>query len=115
MRLLLDYSWHGNVRELANVIEYAVTVAGRETILPEDLPEELKRPPVESYPIAEKTSRATHSNSNDRTIEAPVEDLEAARIRSVLDAHKWKREEAARALGISRATLWRRMRELRLA
>jgi transcriptional regulator with PAS, ATPase and Fis domain len=115
MRLLLDYSWPGNVRELANVIEYAVTVAGRETILPEDLPEELKRPPVESYPIAEKTSRATHSNSNDRTIEAPVEDLEAARIRSVLDAHKWKREEAARALGISRATLWRRMRELRLA
>jgi DNA-binding NtrC family response regulator len=44
MKPLLDYSWPGNVRELANVIEYAVTVAGRETILPEDLPEERKRP-----------------------------------------------------------------------
>jgi transcriptional regulator with AAA-type ATPase domain len=110
MRLLLDYSWPGNVRELANVIEYAVTVAGRETILPEDLPEELKRPSAESDPIGSRTSRARISDLHDK----PGEDLETARLRSVLDAHQWKREETARALGISRATLWRRMRELRL-
>ncbi len=41
MRVLLDYSWPGNVRELANVIEYAVAVAHGETILPDDLPEEI--------------------------------------------------------------------------
>ena len=44
-----------------------------------------------------------------------LEGLEAVRLRSVLDAHHWKRNEAAQALGISRATLWRRMRELHLA
>lgn len=115
MRLLLDYSWPGNVRELANVIEYAVTVAGRETILPEDLPEELKRPRVDSEPLAGRSSRTTPSNSNHRPSEAPVEDLETARLRSILDAHQWRRAEAAQALGISRATLWRRMRELHLA
>jgi transcriptional regulator with PAS, ATPase and Fis domain len=97
MRLLLDYSWPGNVRELANVIEYAVTVAGRETILPEDLPEEIKRQDVEE------------------SSEVSNEGLEAARLRSVLDAHHWKRTKAARALGMSRATLWRRMRELHIA
>ena len=43
MRALLDYSWPGNVRELANVVEYAVAVARMETILPEDLPEEIRR------------------------------------------------------------------------
>jgi transcriptional regulator with GAF, ATPase, and Fis domain len=114
MRLLLDYTWPGNVRELANVIEYAVTVAGRETILPEDLPEELMRSPARSE-LAEVTiSQARISTSvNDR--EVPLKDAEAARIRSVLDVHQWKRAEAARALGISRATLWRRMRELNLA
>jgi len=114
MRLLLDYSWPGNVRELANVIEYAVTVAGRETILPEDLPEELKRSPAGSEG-AEGTIKRTPCSAPINGSEAPLEDAEAARIRSVLDANQWKRAEAARALGISRATLWRRMRELNLA
>lgn len=114
MRFLLDYSWPGNVRELANVIEYAVTVAGRETILPEDFPEELKRPSIEAESIAGNNPGCTHSSPNNRPSETAVEDLETARLRSVLDAHHWKRAEAALSLGISRATLWRRMKELRL-
>jgi transcriptional regulator of acetoin/glycerol metabolism len=113
MRLLLDYSWPGNVRELANVIEYAVTVAGRETILPEDLPKEIKRPgasPVEQRTQSERAS----SDLTDLPAETRHEGPEAARLRAVLDAHQWKRNEAAKTLGISRATLWRRMRELHL-
>jgi len=113
MRLLLDYRWPGNVRELANVIEYGVTVSGRETILPEDLPEEVKRAYVEPDRSEEKVNWAPHSGSDERS-PASTDDPEATRIRSILDAHRWKRTEAARALGISRATLWRRMRELNL-
>jgi hypothetical protein len=89
MRRLLDYSWPGNVRELANVIEYAVTVAGRETILPEDLPEELKRPPAEIEPAGNRSSSSTLSRPGGRSAEAPCEDLEIARLRSFLDAHQW--------------------------
>ncbi|HUP50756.1 MAG TPA: helix-turn-helix domain-containing protein [Thermoanaerobaculia bacterium] len=37
---------------------------------------------------------------------------EGERILRALEAHRWRRSAAARALGISRATLWRRMREL---
>lgn len=110
MRLLLDYSWPGNVRELANVIEYAVTVAGRETILPEDLPVEIRRPGTE--PASSETSS---TRAGLEVARSPGEGLEAARLRSVLDTHHWKRNETAEALGISRATLWRRMRELHLA
>ena len=110
MRLLLDYSWPGNVRELANVIEYAVTVAGRETILPEDLPVEISRPGTEPSSSEISSTRAALE-----VTKASSEGLEIARLRSVLDAHHWKRNEAAEALGISRATLWRRMRELHLA
>jgi len=114
MRLLLDYPWPGNVRELANVIEYAVTVAGRETILPEDLPKEIKRP--ESSPEDRRTvSVRTSSDPVDLPAETTHEGSEAARLRAVLDVHQWKRNESAKTLGISRATLWRRMRELHLA
>jgi PAS domain S-box-containing protein len=40
---------------------------------------------------------------------------EVRRLREVLDAHQWSRGETARALGISRSTLWRRMKEYGLA
>ena len=43
-----------------------------------------------------------------RTVEAGGG--EAERIRGALEAHRWRRDAAARALGISRATLWRKMR-----
>jgi transcriptional regulator with PAS, ATPase and Fis domain len=110
MRVLLDYSWPGNVRELSNVIEYAVTVAGRETVLPEDLPEEIKRTPPGSFEAITASPQLGSERSG-----ISVEEIAIERLRSVLDAHQWKREQAAKALGISRATLWRRMRELHLA
>jgi DNA-binding NtrC family response regulator len=40
---------------------------------------------------------------------------EVQRLRQALDAHHWRRGETARALGISRSTLWRRMKEYGLA
>jgi DNA-binding NtrC family response regulator len=89
VRALLSYSWPGNVRELENALEFAVAVTRRETILPGDLPPNVLEP--ERRP-------------------APDED-DASRLREVLDAHRWRRDDAARALGISRTTLWRRMRE----
>jgi two-component system response regulator PilR (NtrC family) len=45
MRLLQAHTWRGNVRELQNAIERAVALEQSETILPETLPEEIKRGP----------------------------------------------------------------------
>ncbi len=118
MRLLLDYCWPGNVRELANAIEYAVAVARMETILPEDLPAEIREPSVVP---GVGTSRApgnglqTIANDEQGPAIPRLPDPEAVRLRSTLDAHHWKRADTALALGMSRATLWRRMRELHLA
>lgn len=111
MRLLLDYSWPGNVRELANVIEYAVAVARIETILPEDLPEEICAPQEPSRPIpvpfADSATEESHVLENGS--------VESEQLIAALEAHHWRRAEAATALGLSRSTLWRKMRELHLA
>ncbi|HEY0593867.1 MAG TPA: sigma-54 dependent transcriptional regulator [Thermoanaerobaculia bacterium] len=94
-RTLLGYSWPGNVRELENALEYAVAVCRGQTILPEDLPPEV---------TAARPASAADAAS-------PKDSPELARLRAALEAHRWRREEAAAALGISRTTLWRKMRE----
>jgi len=43
---------------------------------------------------------------------ADADAVDAARIHGALEACRWRRNEAARVLGMSRTTLWRRMREL---
>lgn len=97
LRAMLRYPWPGNVRELENALEYAVAVVKGQTIHTEDLPLEISEPapPVPVTPA--------------------VRGAEAESIRAALEAHHWNRESAARALGISRTTLWRKMRELALA
>ena len=111
MRFLLEYSWPGNVRELANVIEYAVAVAKMETILPEDLPEEIRLPMSGFRPSPAAQVRPSIS-------EPPPQDPPAAQdaeyLTALLDSHHWNRSEVAQALGLSRTTLWRRMRELHI-
>jgi DNA-binding NtrC family response regulator len=107
LRALLQYHWPGNVRELENAIEYAVAVCRGQTILPEDLPEF-------AAAHAHRTATAAPDAAPDS---APGEvRLRRARrradeeLRTALDALHWRRDAVARALGISRTTLWRRMR-----
>ncbi len=115
MKPLLDYDWPGNVRELANVIEYAVAVTRGETILPDDLPLEIR---VAAGAAREAVSaNARESRPAERLPVASLPcacNLEAERLLAALQRHRWKRAEAAKELGLSRSTLWRRMRELHL-
>ena len=96
IRLFLNYSWPGNVQELETAIDYAVAVAKGLVIQTEDLPSEIVGPPP----------------PNPVTDEIAITDSQ--HLRSALETHRWRREETARALGISRATLWRRMRSFGL-
>ncbi len=105
VRALLRYSWPGNVRELENALEFALAVCRGQTIHSQDLPPEIAEPPA--------VSGGAEAGRPDAAA-APGPDPEAATLRAALDAHGWRRAEAARALGISRTTLWRRMREHRL-
>jgi transcriptional regulator with PAS, ATPase and Fis domain len=102
-RRLLEHDWPGNVRELRNVMEYA-SVIGEGPVLHEaDLPPEFSesRP---SAPAAPKPPVA-------RARGAPTEALDAATLRATLERAGGNRTQAARLLGISRVTLWRRLRQ----
>jgi two-component system, NtrC family, response regulator AtoC len=112
MDALRAYPWPGNVRELINVLEYAAVVGSGDTLELEDLTPELRgqEPPTTLH------AAPLHAPHEPPAALAPIEeeDPERARLVAALNQHGWRRVEAAEALGMSRSTLWRKMRELGL-
>ena len=104
LRSLLLSRWPGNVRELENALEYAVAVCRSETIHDEDLPIEILETAGSAPELEGGFPAGPPAPGNG-------ERGERGRLRAALEAHQWRREEAARALGMSRTTLWRKMRE----
>jgi PAS domain S-box-containing protein len=96
MRYLLDYNWPGNVRELENAIEYGFVRCEGEHILPGDLPEAL-HPSIDQEHLLEEKD--------------PFGASERALIRTTLEKVGGNRGSAAKILGISRPTLWRKMKK----
>jgi PAS domain S-box-containing protein len=96
MGTLLNYPWPGNVRELKSAIEFAIVRSKGRVIEARDLPAE----------ISDGTGPHT-------TLEAEGAD-ERERFLAALKAVKGNRVAAARLLGISRATLYRRLAELNI-
>jgi transcriptional regulator with PAS, ATPase and Fis domain len=107
--LLEGHDFPGNVRELQNVLEYAYVIGEGPTLQDSDLPPELSDPTG--------TGEAVPFTANvppPLSIE-PAASSEAARILRALERAGGSRDRAAKVLGYSRVTLWRRMRALGLA
>ena len=102
---LRDHDWPGNVRELRNRIERAVALAEGEDLGPADLFPELLLEPAE----------VTVAVSRDGTLDTALDRATRAAIVDALRRSAGNRAEAARLLGVSRTTLWKRMRALGLA
>jgi PAS domain S-box-containing protein len=102
MAVLLGYHYPGNVRELENAIEHAFVICGGSTIRLEDLPAHLRG---ESVVSLERVP----------TVVGPLESAEATAIREALSRHGGNRTRAAQDLGISRNTLWRKMKKHRIS
>ncbi|MFZ9886048.1 MAG: sigma-54 interaction domain-containing protein [Myxococcota bacterium] len=97
IRAFLDHPWRGNVRELQNVLHYAHAVGTGEELAFGDLPPEFREavgvlPAAPSSPALDEKSAIAHA----------------------LENHRGNVGEAARALGMSRATFWRRRKQLGL-
>jgi two-component system response regulator HydG len=99
-RLLVDYDWPGNVRELENCMERAVAMCRLSEITIDDLPQRL---------IASRAGLVMAPGSRQEMI--TLQEMERRYIRHVLKLYKGNKTHAARALGIDRRSLYRRLRE----
>ena len=131
LRALAQYDWPGNVRQLENALEHAVAICPGQTLGVEHLPAEtLRRGQVgpagalgdasgarADTPSRDMPSRAMPTQAVPTEVTPTEEEAEGepGRIRAALESHRWNRERTAKALDMSRTTLWRKMREYGIA
>jgi DNA-binding NtrC family response regulator len=99
MEYLERYSWPGNIRELQNTIERAVLLSKDRYITEDDLPSLIRQ----------DSGRQKKDYKPINLTEAMAEP-EKNFIRQALEANHWNRQETAKALGINRTTLFKKMK-----
>ncbi|MEN9355188.1 MAG: hypothetical protein RL318_2513 [Fibrobacterota bacterium] len=107
---MMSYPWPGNIRELENAIEHAVVLCESDRIRLSDLPEALQGAKVGNF-LALPPARGMEEDETMITLA----ELERRHILRVLSATGHNQSEAATRLGISRSTLWRKLREMGMA
>lgn len=102
LRAMQRYSWPGNVRELQNALEYAFALGSGPALTALDLPPEVRG----------ESPSASRPAINEPAVSLAPNNPEAARVARALERAGGHRGRAAAILGISRSTLWRKMKEL---
>jgi transcriptional regulator with PAS, ATPase and Fis domain len=102
MRLLESARWEGNVRQLINVVDYVVALCESPTVDARNLPEDFVSARREGVPVRRGRYQAERRG------------IEEALIRSTLEAQGYHRQRTAAALGMDRATLYRKIRDYRI-
>jgi len=98
MRKLMAYPWPGNVRELENSIEHAVVLAKSDRIAVSDLPPGIARPVENDAAVPKHT----------------ITENEAQLVREALESSGWNKTRAAARLGISRSTLYEKLKKYQI-
>jgi transcriptional regulator with GAF, ATPase, and Fis domain len=101
MRRLLDYAWPGNVRELENSIEHTAVLAKRSTVEISDLPSAIR----DAAPFVASETQAPGT----------IVESEKKLLQEVLDECDWNKKKAASQLGISRSTLYEKLKKYQIA
>ncbi|MBW2266412.1 MAG: sigma 54-interacting transcriptional regulator [Deltaproteobacteria bacterium] len=99
MRVLFDYSWSGNVRELENSVEHAVVLTKGRYVEVSDLPGAVQKGSAQAA-VAPSHQRRGSLAENEREL-----------LQQVLEECSWNKKEAARRLGISRNTLYVKLKK----
>jgi len=100
MKVLMEFNWPGNVRQLENVVEHAVVVADELEIQAKDFPE--------FFGKLEPEKGVQGSGQS-------LEELEKVHIRNVLLSQNWNVRKSAAVLGINRVTLYNKIKKYKLS
>ena len=98
MEMLLRYGWPGNVRELLNSLEYAFVLCREGSILPQHLPAPLAQ--SSAFPPRTLKTRGPAGKGNDKEL-----------LIKAMEEAGGNKSEAARLLGVSRVTIWKRLKQ----
>lgn len=101
LALLMQYDWPGNVRELQSVIRHTVAFTDKDTIVPESFPEEILNIGNKKY--------------SDEKKQMSLPEIEKAYMIQMLENFSWNYSQASKIMGISRATIYRKIKEYGLS
>jgi len=102
VNVMMDYQWPGNIRELENAIRYALIKCKDNLLLPGHLPLRILKIFVQAQPAPKKAKKPDKQRKRK---------LSAELVRRVLEESGGNKNEAVRRLEVSRATLYRFLRE----
>ena len=113
MELLQHWNWPGNIRELENVIERAVLIAGSEgVVMPHHLPPEIRGC---EFSLNGSSQIDMSGNVERRSLQAQIDELEYSRIVEELKRHRGHIGHAAAALGLTERVMALRMKKYRIS
>jgi PAS domain S-box-containing protein len=99
MDLLVQYNWPGNVRELRSTFEYAFVTCRSDMITPADLP-----PVIQQHADGVSVSKTASTIGN-------RQEFQRRELLTALEECGWNRSRTAKKLGVSRVTVWNRMKK----
>ena len=105
METLENYPWPGNIRELKNVLRQVCSLNETAIIRSEDLPPSIR----------EAASQRAEAEASEEIPISPIKEVEERLIRQSLAQTGWDVNRSASLLGISRATLYRRLKALQIS
>ena len=111
MAMLCDYSWPGNIRQLRNVLERLVVLSRGQKISMNEVPEELFAQKTE-VPAPQLCLQAADSAGGAGRGAQTLRELEDQAVLNALDECRGNKSKAAKMLGISRKTFYKRLKEI---
>ncbi|HET7793469.1 MAG TPA: sigma-54-dependent Fis family transcriptional regulator [Rhizobacter sp.] len=123
-RMLMDYAWPGNIRQLRHVLRTAAALADGATIACAHLPalhdgtaaapQAVAVPPALSAPASAVPAHASVAHGATNLKLNPIQANERQVLLQMLEQHRWNVSNVAKALDVSRNTLYRKLHKLRI-
>jgi len=116
VKLLISYSWPGNVRQLENIIHHSMIMTENNRITVNDIPENIFTSSTKTVSSSNDSISSKGYIKKDNVVitDLDLDEMEKSQIIKALERSRWKVSRAADLLGIHRNTLSQKMKKYQL-